>query len=53
VVIVIDGRKWGEIAPYTFAAPDQIHRVITDDSAPDDLVDSLRARGIGVSVAQA
>ncbi len=49
-IIVVDGRKWGEVAPYTYAALDQISRIITDDSAPPHLVSELCNRWVTVDV---
>jgi DeoR/GlpR family transcriptional regulator of sugar metabolism len=50
VVGVIDGRKWGQVAVATFAPPDHIHMIITDDSAPPKLVEEAQANGIEVLV---
>jgi DeoR/GlpR family transcriptional regulator of sugar metabolism len=50
VVIVADGRKWGEIAPYTYATLEDVDRIITDDSAPEALVGQVREQGVIVDV---
>ncbi len=49
-IIIVDGRKWGEIAPYTWATFDEIGRIITDDSAPPDIVAEVRRLGVTVEV---
>ena len=48
VIILIDSRKWGETAPFTFARLTQIDHVITSDLAPPEPVKQLRAMGITV-----
>jgi DeoR/GlpR family transcriptional regulator of sugar metabolism len=53
VIILADGRKLGEVAPYTYARLDEIDRVITSEDAPPDLVEQLRSRGISVDVVSA
>jgi len=50
VVAVIDNRKWGQVATTTFADLARIHAVITDESAPRNLVEEVRARGVEVFV---
>jgi DeoR/GlpR family transcriptional regulator of sugar metabolism len=50
VIILVDGRKLGEVAPYTYARLDQIDRVITSDDAPAGLVEQLRAAGTAIDV---
>lgn len=49
-VIIVDGRKWGEIAPYTYATLEAVDRIITDESAPDDVIQEFRKLGIVVNV---
>jgi DeoR family transcriptional regulator of aga operon len=53
VIILADGRKLGEVAPYTYARLDQVDRVITSDDAPPDLIEQLRGTGISVDVVPA
>ncbi len=48
VVGVVDGSKWGQIAVITFAPLDEVQCIITDDSAPEKLVDAVRMRGVDV-----
>jgi DeoR/GlpR family transcriptional regulator of sugar metabolism len=50
VVVLIDGRKWGEVASYTYVRLEQVDRVITSDDAPPQLVEQLRNQGIAVDV---
>lgn len=50
-VILVDGGKWGQVAPYTFADIDQVNRIITSQDAPPDLIDDFRAAGITVEIA--
>lgn len=50
VVAVLDGSKWGQMAVVTFAALDKVQRIITDHSAPADLIEAVRRRGIPVVV---
>jgi len=49
-IILADGSKWGEVAPYTYAHPLQVSAIITDSSAPPALVDHFRAQGVNVQV---
>ena len=49
VVAIVDSTKWGRSAFATFCDIDKISRVITDGSAPEDMVVELRARGIVVT----
>lgn len=44
-VLLIDHSKWGQVAPYTFARPGQIDRIITGMDAPADLIAQFRAAG--------
>lgn len=50
VIIVADGRKWGEIAPYTYATPEQIDRIVTTEDAPAELVQVYRRLEVTVDV---
>jgi DeoR family fructose operon transcriptional repressor len=49
-VIVADGSKWGEVAPYTFVTPQEVSRFITDTSAPASVVEQFRSHGCDVLV---
>ncbi len=50
VNVVIDGSKFGRLALASFASVDHVARVITDDSAPEESVAALRARGVDVRI---
>lgn len=47
-VVLVDDSKWGQVAPYTFLRLDQVGRVITNASAPADLVAEVRAKGVDI-----
>jgi DeoR family transcriptional regulator, fructose operon transcriptional repressor len=49
-VVLADGSKWGEVAPYTFASFQEIERIITDDSAPEDMLDQVRRQGVQIQI---
>ncbi len=49
-ILLIDGSKWGRIAPYTYAQPADFSRVLTTASAPMDLVERCRAGHVSVDV---
>jgi DeoR/GlpR family transcriptional regulator of sugar metabolism len=48
VVGLVDARKWGKIAAATFAPPDEITTIITDITAPADMVTAVREQGVEV-----
>lgn len=48
VVGVADSRKWGQVAAATFADLSQVDMLITDDKAPQDLVDAIRQQQVEV-----
>ena len=48
VVAVLDATKWGRAGVASFASLDQIDAIITDQSAPPDLVAQARAAGVDV-----
>jgi DeoR family transcriptional regulator of aga operon len=52
VILVVDGSKFGRRALASYAALEQIHTIITDDSAPADLLQILQKRGVEVLVAE-
>lgn len=52
VVGILDGSKWHRSALLPFVSADRVHAIVTDSSAPDDLVEAWRARGIEVVVAE-
>jgi DeoR/GlpR family transcriptional regulator of sugar metabolism len=52
-VVVADGSKWGQVAPYTVIKPTQVDRIITTVDAPTDLVRQFRNSGIRVDLVAA
>lgn len=51
VVAIVDHTKWGRAAFATFCQLDAITSVVTDAEAPTEMVDAIRARKIGVELA--
>lgn len=49
-VVVVDASKWGQVAPFTFMRPEDLHHVITCEDAPLDILSQLRERGIQVDI---
>jgi DeoR/GlpR family transcriptional regulator of sugar metabolism len=47
-IAVLDATKWDRAGLASFASPNQINKVITDECAPADLVAQLRAVGVEV-----
>ncbi len=47
-VILIDSSKWGQVSPYTYAALNQVDRIITSEAAPSDAVEQFRQAGVRV-----
>lgn len=52
VIVVADGSKFGRIGLAPFAQTHQITTLITDNSAPQQIIDDLRGQGVQVLVAQ-
>jgi DeoR/GlpR family transcriptional regulator of sugar metabolism len=48
VIAVVDSSKWGQVAFATFASLNQIQTLISDSAAPDEMVSTIRDRGIKV-----
>jgi DeoR/GlpR family transcriptional regulator of sugar metabolism len=48
VVALIDATKWGRVGPASFAHPEDLHIIVTDNNAPTGLVDQARAHGTRV-----
>jgi DeoR/GlpR family transcriptional regulator of sugar metabolism len=48
VVAIVDHTKWGRTAFATFCGVDSITSVVTDAEAPQEMVEALRSRGVGV-----
>ena len=51
VIAVVDASKWGQVATASFASPEQIDHVFTDQSAPQGMVRALENRGVRVHIA--
>ncbi|MCC6801766.1 MAG: DeoR/GlpR transcriptional regulator [Anaerolineae bacterium] len=49
-VVLADGSKWGQVAPYTFVKTERVSHIITSDDAPAEMIEQFRARGIRVDV---
>lgn len=52
VIAIVDGSKFGRLGLASFAAISQISCLITDDSAPEEMLESLRSAGVEVLVAR-
>jgi DeoR/GlpR family transcriptional regulator of sugar metabolism len=52
VIAVMDGSKFGQVGLSTFAPVERISRIVTDNSAPADIVADFRERGIEVLIAE-
>jgi len=50
VIALIDASKWGRVGPASFANPQDVHIIITDEQAPVGLVE--QARSIGARILQ-
>lgn len=48
VIALIDATKWGRVGPASFARPQDIHLIITNQQAPAGLVEQARATGTRV-----
>lgn len=48
VVGLVDARKWGKVAAYSFAYLDIIGTIFTDTNAPQELVKEVRQHGVEV-----
>ncbi|MCK6581140.1 MAG: DeoR/GlpR family DNA-binding transcription regulator [Anaerolineae bacterium] len=51
-IVVIDGSKWGQVAPFTFIRPDEVRHVITSSDAPMSEVEQMRMSGALVEIAE-
>lgn len=51
VIAVADATKFGGMSLVAFAPIEKVTRIITDSSAPRDVLDPLRARGIQIMLA--
>ncbi|MEP7293833.1 MAG: transcriptional regulator, partial [Chloroflexota bacterium] len=52
-VVLVDGSKWGQVAPYTFISSNQVRHIITTSDAPKELVEQFRRQGARVDVVSA
>lgn len=50
VIAVIDATKWGRVGVASFAALDQVQRVITDAGAPQAMVRQVQEAGVTVQL---
>ena len=48
VIAIVDSTKWGRAAFASFCGVDGLTAVVTDDGAPEAMVDTLRAEGVDV-----
>jgi DeoR/GlpR family transcriptional regulator of sugar metabolism len=53
VIAIVDHTKWGKVAIATFCKLDQLSRIVTDDQAPQALIDEVAGLGIIVTPARA
>jgi DeoR/GlpR family transcriptional regulator of sugar metabolism len=51
VICILDGSKFGRLGLTSFASVEEIDHLITDDSAPGEMINALRAQGVEVHVA--
>jgi len=51
-IFLIDGGKWGQIAPYTIMPTADLRHIITTSDAPRQLVDRFQSSGIRVDVVE-
>jgi len=52
VIVVADSSKFGRKALASYATFDQINKIITDDQAPEEMLEVFRNQGIEVFVAE-
>jgi DeoR/GlpR family transcriptional regulator of sugar metabolism len=52
IVVVADSSKWGQIAPYTFIAVEDVGRFITTNKTSSEHVDQFRSRGLTVDTVE-
>ena len=51
VIVVVDATKWGRAGVASFARVQDVHSVITDVDAPNEMVQSVRGFGVEVALA--
>jgi DeoR family transcriptional regulator, fructose operon transcriptional repressor len=47
-VLIVDSSKWGQVAPYTYATPQEMDIIITTSNAPQDLIKQLKHKNIRI-----
>jgi DeoR/GlpR family transcriptional regulator of sugar metabolism len=52
VILLADHEKFGKAALSPFASLDRVHRIITDEKAPPEMVAQLESQGIEVIIAE-
>ncbi len=50
-IILVDGSKWGQVAPFTFVRADEVQHVITTSDVTTEKVEPFRKQGIIVQIA--
>jgi DeoR/GlpR family transcriptional regulator of sugar metabolism len=50
VIALVDSSKWGTVTFAPLASIEELDRVIVDSSAPGDMVEALRQRGVEVTI---
>ena len=50
VIVVADAAKWGRVGVTSYASLEDVDTIITDDRAPADLVEQVRAAGVEVVI---
>lgn len=50
VIILADGSKFSQSGLATYASPDEVSTIITDDSTPKKLLDKFRKKGVEVII---
>jgi DeoR family transcriptional regulator of aga operon len=53
VIGLFDGTKWHRSALLSFVPAERVHAIVTDATAPDELVQGWRERGVEVHIAAA
>ena len=53
VIAIVDHTKWGRVAIATFCKLEQVAQIVTDDLAPQELVDEVVRLGVVVTRATA
>ena len=52
VILLADHEKFGEVALCPFAPLTCVHKIVTDENAPQDMISQIESRGIEVIVAK-